>query len=136
MHFIAGLTLAAIFQPAHVMPETEFPLPDEDGNIENNSAVLVIASGTNRVSIEKIQAATGIRLGKANAAFVKENVGFAIGGVPPVGHLSQLTTFLDPDLKAYTVIWAAAGTPFSVFQLDPEALQLLTEGQWLELAEN
>ena len=97
--------------------------------------VLVIASGANRVSLKKIEAATGLKLGKADAVFVKERVGYAIGGIPPAGHLEPLETFLDQDLKRYAVIWAAAGTPFAIFQLRPADLEPLTGGKWLDLAE-
>ena len=97
--------------------------------------ILVIASGANRVDIKKIQKSTGLKLGRADANFVKERVGFAIGGVPPVGHLQPLQTILDPDLKNHAVIWAAAGTPFALFQLKPEDLQPMTQGRWVELSE-
>ena len=97
--------------------------------------VLVIASGTNRVDVKKIRAATGLKLGRADGNYVKEKVGFAIGGVPPAGHIQPLETLLDPDLKQYDVIWAAAGTPFAVFRLQPADLQPLTGGRWVELAE-
>ena len=97
--------------------------------------VLVIASGSNRVDVKKIQKATGIKLGLADGKFVKEKVGYAIGGIPPVGHLEPLETLLDEDLKQYDVIWAAAGTPFAVFQLRPADLAPLTRGTWIDLAE-
>ena len=102
---------------------------------ETNLPVLIVASGTNRVDLKKVKKATGLNLGKADGNFVKETVGFAIGGIPPVGHATPLRTILDPDLKNYDTIWAAAGTPFAVFQLQPADLGNLTKGQWLELAE-
>ena len=95
--------------------------------------ILVIASGINRVDLTKIKKATGLKLGRADGNYVKEKVGFAIGGIPPVGHKIPLITILDPDLKQYDVIWAAAGTPFAVFQLKPDDLEPLTNGQWLDL---
>lgn len=97
--------------------------------------VLVIASGSNRVDVAKIENKTGFKLGKADGRFVKERVGYAIGGIPPVGHKEPLETLLDIDLKKYTVIWAAAGTPFAVFQLNPADLGPLTNGRWIELSE-
>ena len=102
---------------------------------ETNLPVLVIASGSNRVDLAKIESGTGLKLGKADANFVREHVGFAIGGIPPVGHIEPLETILDPDLKKYDVIWAAAGTPFAVFQLKPADLEPMTNGRWIELAE-
>lgn len=101
-----------------------------------DAPVLVIASGTNRVSLEKIKQATGRRLVQADGKIVKERVGFAIGGVPPVGHDEKLFTLLDPDLKQYDRIWAAAGTPNAVFELKPADLGSLTEGVWVDLSEN
>ena len=71
----------------------------------------------------------------ANGNYVKEKVGFAIGGIPPAGHTQPLETILDPDLKQFDIIWAAAGTPFAVFQLKPADLRPLTGGRWVELAE-
>ena len=102
---------------------------------ETNLPVLVIASGSNRVDLAKIESGTGLKLGKADANFVREHVGFAIGGIPPVAHNEALETILDPDLKKYDVIWAAAGTPFAVFQLKPADLEPLTQGRWIELSE-
>lgn len=97
--------------------------------------VLVVASGSNRVDVAKIEAATGLKLGRADGKYVKEKVGFAIGGIPPVGHSSPLRTILDMDLRKFEVIWAAAGTPHAVFALQPADLGQLTRGEWLVLAE-
>lgn len=102
---------------------------------ETNLPVLVIASGSNRVDLARIESGTGLKLGKADANFVREHVGYAIGGIPPVAHNEPLETILDPDLKKYDVIWAAAGTPFAVFQLKPADLEPLTQGRWVELSE-
>lgn len=96
--------------------------------------VLVVASGTNRVDTGKVELATGLRLGKADAAFVRDRVGYAIGGVPPVAHGEPIETILDTDLKRHETLWAAAGTPFSVFELSPEDLGAVTSGRWLEIA--
>ena len=102
---------------------------------ETNLPILVIASGSNRVNLAKIEKETGLKLGKADGNYVKERVGYAIGGVPPVGHNEPLETILDQDLKNYEVIWAAAGTPFAVFQLKPADLKPLTNGSWIDLSE-
>jgi prolyl-tRNA editing enzyme YbaK/EbsC (Cys-tRNA(Pro) deacylase) len=102
---------------------------------ETGRPVLVIASGSNRVDIKKIQSTEGIKLAKADGNFVKERLGYAIGGVPPVGHNEPLETLLDKDLKNHDIIWAAAGTPFAVFQLKPADLDPLTKGKWIDLAE-
>jgi len=97
--------------------------------------ILVIASGANRVDLAKIKTATGLKLGRADGNFVKEKVGFAIGGVPPAGHDEPLETLLDPNLKQYDTIWAAAGTPFALFELKTDDLEPMTNGRWIDLAE-
>jgi prolyl-tRNA editing enzyme YbaK/EbsC (Cys-tRNA(Pro) deacylase) len=102
---------------------------------ETDNPILIIASGANRVNIAKIEKETGLKLAKADGRYVKNRVGYAIGGIPPVGHIEPLYTILDPDLKKYKVIWAAAGTPHAVFQLKSEDLDPLTDGRWIELSE-
>ncbi len=97
--------------------------------------VLVVASGVNRVDAEKIERSVAVQLIRADGKFVKETTGFAIGGIPPVGHDKPLRTYLDEDLKRYECIWAAAGTPHAVFRLTPEKLEALTGGRWLDLRE-
>ena len=99
----------------------------------SNLPILVIASGAHQVDIRKIESATGLQLVKADAKFVKEKVGFAIGGVPPVGHCQKIRTLLDPTLKSYEWIWAAAGTPFAVFQLSSSEIQKMTSGEFVDL---
>ena len=101
---------------------------------QTGDAVLVVASGTNMVSSEKVEQATGLQLSKADADFVREKVGYAIGGVPPVAHQTPVKTILDQDLQQYDSIWAAAGSPHSVFELTPRDLGSLTQGQWIDLA--
>lgn len=96
-------------------------------------AVLVMASGANRVDEQKLAAALGETIGKADADFVRAETGFAIGGVSPVGHGLRLKTFIDEDLMAFSEIWAAAGSPNSVFRLTPQDLLRVTEGQILAL---
>ncbi len=93
--------------------------------------ILVVASGLNRVSERRIEARIGEPLGKADAEFVRTTTGFAIGGVPPLGHLVPLQTFIDQDLFLYEEIWAAAGTPHAVFRLTPQILHELTGGEIL-----
>jgi prolyl-tRNA editing enzyme YbaK/EbsC (Cys-tRNA(Pro) deacylase) len=90
--------------------------------------ILVVASGGNRVNEETLGALVAEPIVKADAAFVRQQTGFAIGGVPPVGHVQRLLTFIDEDLLQYEQIWAAAGTPHAVFPLTPADLQRLTNG--------
>jgi prolyl-tRNA editing enzyme YbaK/EbsC (Cys-tRNA(Pro) deacylase) len=94
-----------------------------------NRAVLVIASGANRVDEKLVAAAVGDRIAKADATFVRDKTGFAIGGVAPVGHAEKPVTLIDEDLLQHAEIWAAAGTPNSVFRLTPQALVAMTGGR-------
>ncbi|HEY0521884.1 MAG TPA: YbaK/EbsC family protein [Stellaceae bacterium] len=96
--------------------------------------VLVIASGVNRVDEAKVAAALGEPIGKADAGFVRERTGFAIGGVAPLGHATKLRIFVDRDLLGYEEIWAAAGHPHAVFRLTPAGLQRLTGGTVIAVA--
>lgn len=92
-------------------------------------AVLVIASGANRVDLAKVQALLGEPLDRADPDFVRAETGFAIGGIPPVGHAKALTTVIDEDLLEHERIWAAAGHPNAVFPLTPAELVRLTGGR-------
>jgi len=95
----------------------------------DGSPVLVIASGANRVDESKVSAPLGQPIGRADADFVREHTGYAIGGVAPVGHPRPLTIVLDEDLLALGEIWAAAGTPNAVFRMTPAQLRALTGGE-------
>jgi prolyl-tRNA editing enzyme YbaK/EbsC (Cys-tRNA(Pro) deacylase) len=85
--------------------------------------LLVVASGANRVDEGRLGAV------KADARWVREQTGFAIGGVPPVGHEPPLETVIDEDLLRYDVVWAAAGTPRAVFAIAPDALVSVSGGR-------
>jgi prolyl-tRNA editing enzyme YbaK/EbsC (Cys-tRNA(Pro) deacylase) len=100
----------------------------------SGAPVLVIASGPNRVDEAKVAAAIGEPIGKADADFVREATGFAIGGVPPLGHAAPISTLIDRDLLALPTIWAAAGTPNAVFQLTPAELVGMTGGAPADIA--
>ena len=90
--------------------------------------ILVLTSGANRVDEKLISSYIGEPIGRADADFVREVTGFAIGGVPPIGHAQQMDTYLDEDLMQYPTIWAAAGTPNAIFELTPAALREMTAG--------
>jgi prolyl-tRNA editing enzyme YbaK/EbsC (Cys-tRNA(Pro) deacylase) len=85
-------------------------------------AILVLVSGANRVNEKRLAQVVGEPIEKADAEFVRQQTGFAIGGVPPVGHSQLLETYIDQDLMNFAEIWAAAGTPHAVFRLTPENL--------------
>ena len=97
--------------------------------VHTDQPVLVIASGANRVNETRLSELLGEPVGKADADYVRQHTGFAIGGVPPVGHSEPLVTFIDPDLLQYAVVWAAAGTPHAIFRLSPAELVRITGGQ-------
>jgi prolyl-tRNA editing enzyme YbaK/EbsC (Cys-tRNA(Pro) deacylase) len=94
-----------------------------------NRAVLIIASGANRVDENLVSRAVGDRIAKADATFVRDKTGFAIGGVAPVGHTEKPIILIDEDLLKHAEIWAAAGTPNAVFRLTPSALVSMTGGR-------
>ena len=87
---------------------------------------LFLTAGGNQVSPEKASALAGEPLGRADAALVRTETGFAIGGVSPVGHLNPVPTYFDRRLLDFPVVWGAAGTPRHIFSIDPGALLTLT----------
>ena len=91
--------------------------------------ILVLTSGANRVDEKRISEYASDSIVRADANFVREVTGFAIGGVPPLGHTSKMETYLDEDLMQYLTVWAAAGTPNAIFELTPDALQKMTGGK-------
>jgi prolyl-tRNA editing enzyme YbaK/EbsC (Cys-tRNA(Pro) deacylase) len=96
---------------------------------QSGRPILVVASGVNRVDEGRLGELVGEAIERADPDFVKERTGFAIGGVPPLGHKEPLETFIDEDLLRYEEIWAAAGTPFAVFKLTPADLLAMTAGR-------
>jgi prolyl-tRNA editing enzyme YbaK/EbsC (Cys-tRNA(Pro) deacylase) len=93
---------------------------------ESGAPILVITSGLNRVDEAALAGRIGEGVGRAPADFVREATGFAIGGVPPLAHPTPVRTYLDEDLLAYATIWAAAGTPNALFEVDPRELLRLS----------
>jgi Cys-tRNA(Pro) deacylase len=96
--------------------------------------VLVVASGSNRVDEKKVAALLRQKISRADPAFVLERTGFAVGGVPPVGHMTAPVTFLDRDLQLHQTIWAAGGSPNAVFELRPADLTRLTGADFFDVA--
>lgn len=93
---------------------------------ESGDAVLFLTAGGNKVCADKASALAGEPLGKADAALIRAQTGFAIGGVSPVGHLNPIRAWIDPRLLDFDTVWAAAGTPRHVFALDAHLLPELT----------
>ncbi|HAU3626780.1 TPA: YbaK/EbsC family protein [Legionella pneumophila] len=101
---------------------------------KTNQPILILASGINRVNEKTIERLVGEKIVKANADFTREITGFAIGGVPPIGHKITITTiFIDEDLFKHETLWAAAGTPNAVFSLHSGDLKRLTKGSIISI---
>lgn len=102
---------------------------------ESGHVVLFLTAGGNRVDPARATAVAGQPLGKADAALIREETGFAIGGVAPVGHLKPVTAFFDPRLLEFERVWAAAGTPRHVFAIAPGVLVELTGARVADFTE-
>ena len=89
---------------------------------DSGHVVLFLTAGGNRVDAAKATALAGQALGKADANLIRAETGFAIGGVAPVGHLTEIAAFIDPRLPEFGTVWAAAGTPRHVFAIAPDDL--------------
>jgi prolyl-tRNA editing enzyme YbaK/EbsC (Cys-tRNA(Pro) deacylase) len=96
---------------------------------ESGKPILVLTSGTNRVDEKRISEYAGEAIGRADADFVRAVTGFAIGGVPPFGHLQKLETYFDEDFLQYESIWAAAGTPNAIFEVKTSDLQKMADAK-------
>jgi prolyl-tRNA editing enzyme YbaK/EbsC (Cys-tRNA(Pro) deacylase) len=102
---------------------------DADG-----APVLILTSGAHRVDTEKAAAAVGVgRLRRASPEFVREHTGQVIGGVSPIGHPAPVPTYLDPWLRRYDIVWAAAGHPAAVFSSTYDELLALTGATEIEV---
>ncbi len=96
---------------------------------ESGRPLLALVSGSNRVDEKKLALLAGEPTEKADADFTRAHTGYAIGGVPPVGHSGPITTFVDEDLLQYEQVWAAAGTPHAVFPIRPADLARAAGGK-------
>jgi len=96
---------------------------------ETGKPIIVLTSGVNRVDEKRIREYAGEGIGKADADFVRAVTGFAIGGVPPLGHVQKIETYMDEDFLQYDSVWAAAGTPNAIFELKTSDLQIMTDGK-------
>ena len=94
-----------------------------------NKLVQIFVSGPNRVNLESFQKQTNLMIEKADADYVRENTGFAIGGVAPLGHKNSPLYFMDNTLVEFEEVWCAAGTPSSLFKLKTEDLLRVTEAK-------
>jgi prolyl-tRNA editing enzyme YbaK/EbsC (Cys-tRNA(Pro) deacylase) len=103
---------------------------------EGERPILAVTSGVNRVSVEKLSRLAGADVTRADADAVRRHTGFPIGGVPPVAHERPLDVLIDRDLLQYAEVWAAAGTPRSVFRTSPDELKAMTGGTIADLKED
>lgn len=104
--------------------------------VVNGRATICLVSGANQLDERKLAALAGVgrkQVSRADAETVKAATGFTIGGVPPFGHVTSLPVYIDEDLKRFEVVWAAAGTPFAVFAIRPEALERVAGGTAVSL---
>ena len=98
-----------------------------------NKLVQIFVSGPNKVNLESFQNQTNLRIEKADAEYVRESTGFAIGGVAPLGHKNRPLYFIDETLIDFDEVWCAAGTPSSLFKLKTEDLLKTTEAKILNI---
>jgi prolyl-tRNA editing enzyme YbaK/EbsC (Cys-tRNA(Pro) deacylase) len=135
--FVAGRGSGGTVEAA--CPPEDSPA-DERGSLqgdtldEGREPVLAVASGINRVSLEKLSRLASVT--RADADAVRRHTGFPIGGVPPVAHDRPLDVLIDRDLLQYREIWAAAGTPRSVFPTTPDELKEMTGGTIADIKED
>lgn len=95
--------------------------------------VVALVSGSNRLDERKLASVAGEPVTKADAETARTATGYSIGGVPPFGHATDVPVFMDRDLLGYAVVWAAAGRPDSVFEIDPARLRELSHAEVLDL---
>ncbi len=101
---------------------------------ETGRALLVVLSGADRVDLDRLAALAGEPVGRADPDFVRQATGFAIGGVPPLGHEGPVVTWLDRGLERFDRIWAAAGGPHSIFETTPAELSEASGAPWADLS--
>ena len=99
-----------------------------------HTPVLALVSGDNRADEAALEAALGEPVERADADWVREATGYAIGGIPPIGHPRPVRTLVDEDLRRFETVWAAAGTPRAVFPVAPFELERATGGEVVTLA--
>ena len=103
-------------------------------SVVGDEALLVLVSGADRVDEPRLARVVGEQVEKATGNFVRARTGYAIGGVPPVGHSQPLVTYLDEHLLDHALVWAAAGTPRAVFPIKPADLLRITSAKVVAVA--
>jgi prolyl-tRNA editing enzyme YbaK/EbsC (Cys-tRNA(Pro) deacylase) len=111
-----------------------FMVPTDGGDAADGEPLLLLTSGSHRVDTDKVVATLGIpALRRAKPDFVRRHTGQVIGGVSPFDHPAPVRTYLDPVLRHYDEIWAAAGHPAAVFSSTYEELQRMTGADELDV---
>lgn len=98
--------------------------------------IIALVSGANQLDTTKLAALQGVgrkQVHRADADTVRSATGFAIGGVPPFGHANPMTVYVDRDLTQYTTVWAAAGTPNTIFAVATNDLIRAGAGEVVDL---
>jgi prolyl-tRNA editing enzyme YbaK/EbsC (Cys-tRNA(Pro) deacylase) len=103
-------------------------------SVNSDDAILVMVSGADRVDESRLAEVVGDEVERATADFVRARTGFAIGGVPPVGHSGPVATYIDEHLLGHDLVWAAAGTPNAVFSIEPTDLLRVTSARIVAVA--
>jgi prolyl-tRNA editing enzyme YbaK/EbsC (Cys-tRNA(Pro) deacylase) len=100
-----------------------------------DETLIVLASGANRVDTARLEKIVGKPIRRADAERVRQKTGYAIGGVPPLGYPGPLQVYVDQDLLLHDEVWAAAGTPNSVFRISPSELVRVSNGRIVDVKE-
>ncbi|MGD0983824.1 MAG: YbaK/EbsC family protein [Acidimicrobiales bacterium] len=103
-------------------------------SVADDEVLLVLVSGADRVDESRLSQVVGGEVERADGRFVRDRTGYAIGGVPPVGHIRPVATYLDEHLLDHAVVWAAAGTPKAVFSVEPADLVRITSAKVVAVA--
>jgi len=101
--------------------------------VAGGKPVVALVSGSNRLDEHKLAAVAGKPVAKADAETARAATGYSIGGVPPFGHVTEVPVFMDRDLMRFPVVWAAAGRPDSVFEIEPGRLRELSNAEVVDL---
>ena len=132
-HTAADAAAAVSAELGQIVKSLVFVAPEADGELE---PILCLVSGPNRVDLARLAAVTGEQdIRRASAREANELTGFAIGGIPPIGHRRPIRVIMDPDLGRYPVVWAAAGTDNAVFPVPPGTLRTLANATVAPIAE-
>jgi prolyl-tRNA editing enzyme YbaK/EbsC (Cys-tRNA(Pro) deacylase) len=103
--------------------------------VADDQPLLVLTSGSERVSTENVRAIVGAKVTRPDADTVRRLTGYAIGGIPPLAHDTPMRVLMDPHLLDYDIVWAAAGTPHAVFGIAPQELQRITGAELADVTE-